>query len=62
MNDVKEKLDFDKIPYLTIFQKFVSIFSSSLFNFILSRILKLFYSHGEKVSITAIDATKFKSS
>ena len=58
MNDVKEKLDLDKIPHLTIFQKFVPIASSSLFYLISSRILKLFYSHGENVYITAIDTSR----
>ncbi|AKB59918.1 hypothetical protein [Methanosarcina barkeri] len=57
MKDIKEKLNLDKIPHFTTIQKFVSRIPSSLFNLILSRILKLFYSHGENVSITATDAT-----
>jgi hypothetical protein len=62
MNDVKEKLDLDKIPHFDTLQKFVSIVPSYLFNPILSRILKLFYSHGENVSITETDVTGFTSS
>jgi len=62
MSDIKEKLDLDKIPHFTTLQKFVSRIPSFLFNLILSRILMLFYLHGEKVSIAAIDATGFTSS
>jgi hypothetical protein len=62
MSDIKQKLDLDKIPHFTTPQKFVSRIPSSLFNLILSRILKMFYPHGENVSITAIDATGFTSS
>jgi len=57
MNIIKEKLGLAQIPHCTTLQKFVSRIPSILFNFVLSRTLKLFYSHGEKVSITAIDAT-----
>lgn len=57
MKDIKEKLDLDKIPHFTTLQKFVSKIPSSLFNIILSRILMLFYSRGEKVSTTAINMT-----
>ena len=62
MNDIKEKLDPDIISHFTTFQKFVSRMPSLLFNLVLSRILNLFYSHGDNVSITAIDATEFTSS
>ncbi len=62
MTDAKEKLDLDKIPHYTTLQKFVSSVPSSLFNLILSRVLKLFYSYGENVSTTAIGATGFTSS
>ncbi|RXA15579.1 IS5 family transposase [Methanosarcina sp. MSH10X1] len=62
MNNIKEKLDLDKVPHYTTLQKFVSRIPSSLFNLILSKTLKLFYSHGENASITAIDATGFTNS
>jgi hypothetical protein len=62
MNNIKEKLDLDKVPHYTTLKKFVSKIPSSLFNLILSRTIKLFYSHGEKAFITAIDATGFTSS
>src|SRR5271169_3833964 len=62
MNYIKEKLALDKIPHFTTLQKFVTRVPSSLFNFLLSRILKLFYSYGENVSVAAIDATGFTSS
>jgi hypothetical protein len=62
MNDIKEKLDLDKIPHFTTLQKFVTRIPSLLFNLILSKVLKLFYSYGESVSITVIDATGFTSS
>ena len=62
MSSIKEKLDLDKVSHYTTLQKFVSRISSSLFNLILSKTLKLFYSHGEKAFITTIDATGFTSS
>jgi hypothetical protein len=62
MNYIIEKLALDKIPHFTTLQKFVSGIPSSLFNLLLSRILKLFYSYGENVSVAAIDATGFTSS
>ncbi|KAF5040026.1 IS5 family transposase ISMev1 [anaerobic digester metagenome] len=62
MSNIKEKLDLDKGPHYTTLQKFVSRIPSSLLNLILSKTLKLFYSHGENASITAIDATGFTSS
>ena len=61
MSNIKEKLDLDKIPHYTTLQKFVSRIPSSLFNLI-SKVLKLFYSHGENIFITAVDATEFTSS
>ena len=62
MSSIKEKLDLDKVPHYTTLQKFVSRIPSLLFNIMLSRTLKLFYSHGENASITAIEATGFTSS
>ncbi len=62
MNNIKEKIDLDKVPHYTTIQKFVSRIPPSLFNVILSKTLKPFYSHGKNVSITAIDATGFTSS
>jgi hypothetical protein len=37
MNNIKEKLDLDKVPHYTTLQKFVSRIPSSLFNVILSK-------------------------
>jgi hypothetical protein len=62
MSHIKERLDLDKIPHFTTLQKFVTRIPSSLFNLLLSRILKLFYSYGENVSVAVIDATGFTSS
>jgi len=62
MSDIKENLALDKIPHFTTPQKFVTRIPSSLFNFLLSRILKLFYSYGENVYVAAIDITGFTSS
>ena len=61
MSGIKEELDLGKIPHYITLQKFVSRISSSLFNLVLSRVLKLFYSCRENVSITTIDATEFTS-
>ncbi|AGF96858.1 hypothetical protein MmTuc01_1489 [Methanosarcina mazei Tuc01] len=62
MSNIKEKLDLDKGPHYTTLQKFVFRIPSSLLNLILSKTLKLFYSHGENASITAIDVIGFTSS
>jgi len=62
MSDIKEKLAIDKIPHFTNLQKFVTRIPSPLFNLLLSRTLKLFYSYGENVYVAAIDATGFTNS
>lgn len=61
LRNIKEKLDLDKILHDIDLQKVVSRIPYSLFNIILSRTLRLLYSHGENILITAIDATGFTS-
>ena len=62
LSDIKGKIDLNKTPHFTTLQKFVSKIPSSLFNLLLSKTLKLFYSYREMISITVIDVTEFTSS
>jgi len=59
MDRVQSKIGIKQVPHFTTLHKFTNRISSFYFNSLLHQTLKLFYSHGEKIPLVAIDSSGF---
>ncbi len=62
MDRIRSLLGLSTIPHFTTLQKFLARIKSRYIVFIFAKTLKLFYSHDDEISITAIDSSGFTSS
>ena len=62
MDRIRKVLGLSSIPHFMTLQKFLARIKSRYIVFIFAKTLKLFYSHDDEISITAIDSSGFTSS